>query len=222
MNLNIGSVDRAVRIVGGLGLILLAAMGLIGAWGYIGMLPLLTGMVRTCPAYSLLGIGPRLDQAQETDMSLTQGEHATQLLDALLRRRDGRGLVKPVLGRSILEDVGANPRAGVMLGQARSLLDYICTVSEVPLVGQLILLGKEDGWDGAWATWRPFGSLLRAAPQLTIWSDQHVNLIRAGLVAPTAGVVKLWQQIEPLAEQLLNAALLAAQREIDRYVSECL
>ena len=222
MNLNIGSVDRAVRIVGGLGLILLAAMGLIGAWGYIGMLPLVTGMVRICPAYILLGIGPRLDQAQETDMSLTQGEHATQLLDALLRRRDGRGLVKPVLGRSILEDVGANPRAGVMLGQGRSLLDYICTVSEVPLVGQLILLGKEDGWDGAWATWRPFGSLLRAAPQLTIWSDQHVNLIRAGLVAPTAGVVKLWQQIEPLAEQLLNAALLTAQREIDRYVSECL
>ena len=51
---------------------------------------------------------------------------------------------------------------------------------------------------------------------------KHVDLIRAGLVAPTAGVVKLWQQIEPRAGQLLNAALLTAQREIDRYVTECL
>jgi hypothetical protein len=56
MNLNIGSVDRPVRIVGGLGLILLAAMGLIGAWGYIRILPLITGIVRVCPAYSLLGM----------------------------------------------------------------------------------------------------------------------------------------------------------------------
>ena len=39
-------------------------------------------------------------------------------------------------------------------GQARSLLEYVCTIGDVPLIGQLILLGKEDGWDGAWAsTW---------------------------------------------------------------------
>ena len=56
MNVNVGSVDRAVRIAVGLGLIALAVMGVIGVWGYIGVVPLLTGIVRVCPAYSLLGI----------------------------------------------------------------------------------------------------------------------------------------------------------------------
>jgi hypothetical protein len=56
MNVNVGSVDRAVRIAVGLGLIALAALGVIGVWGYIGVVPLLTGIVRVCPAYSLLGI----------------------------------------------------------------------------------------------------------------------------------------------------------------------
>jgi hypothetical protein len=37
-------------------LILLAAMGVIGVWGYVGIVPLITGIVRVCPAYSLLGI----------------------------------------------------------------------------------------------------------------------------------------------------------------------
>jgi hypothetical protein len=56
MKVNVGTVDRVVRIVVGLALIGLAAAGTIGAWGYIGILPLLTGFMRTCPAYSLLGI----------------------------------------------------------------------------------------------------------------------------------------------------------------------
>jgi hypothetical protein len=56
MDLNVGSADRAMRVVIGLGLILLAAMGVIGVWGYVGIVPLITGIVRVCPAYSLLGI----------------------------------------------------------------------------------------------------------------------------------------------------------------------
>ena len=56
MKVNVGTVDRVVRIVVGLALIGLAAAGTIGAWGYIGILPLLTGFLRICPAYSLLGI----------------------------------------------------------------------------------------------------------------------------------------------------------------------
>jgi hypothetical protein len=47
---------RILRIVGGLVLIGLAFTGTIGAWGYIGVLPLLTGFLRTCPAYTLLGV----------------------------------------------------------------------------------------------------------------------------------------------------------------------
>ena len=53
---NVGSADRILRIVVGLALIALAVMGKIGVWGYIGIVPLLTGLLRTCPAYSLLGV----------------------------------------------------------------------------------------------------------------------------------------------------------------------
>ena len=56
MNVNVGSVDRVVRIVAGVAMIGLAVAGTIGPWGYIGIMPLLTGFMRVCPAYSLLGI----------------------------------------------------------------------------------------------------------------------------------------------------------------------
>ena len=55
MKANIGSVDRIVRLVAGLALIGLAVAGTIGPWGYIGVVLLLTGFLRVCPAYSLLG-----------------------------------------------------------------------------------------------------------------------------------------------------------------------
>lgn len=53
---NVGGIDRVARIVIGLALIGLAALGTIGVWGYIGIVPLITGLARTCPAYSLLGV----------------------------------------------------------------------------------------------------------------------------------------------------------------------
>lgn len=56
MQVNVGTVDRVLRIVAGLVLIGLAATGRIGAWGWIGIVPLLTGIVRVCPAYSILGV----------------------------------------------------------------------------------------------------------------------------------------------------------------------
>lgn len=56
MNVNVGGMDRVLRIVVGVVLITLAATGVVGAWGWIGVLPLVTGLFRVCPAYSLLGI----------------------------------------------------------------------------------------------------------------------------------------------------------------------
>jgi hypothetical protein len=53
--LNVGNLDRAVRIALGLTLVSLAAFGVIGAWGYIGLLLVLTGAVALCPLYSLFG-----------------------------------------------------------------------------------------------------------------------------------------------------------------------
>ena len=56
MNANVGTVDRVLQVLFGLALIALAALGKIGGWGYIGVVPLATGLFRFCPAYSLLGI----------------------------------------------------------------------------------------------------------------------------------------------------------------------
>jgi hypothetical protein len=56
MKVNEGRLDRGIRVTAGLVLIALAATGIIGAWGYIGVVPLLTGAVGLCPLYSLLGM----------------------------------------------------------------------------------------------------------------------------------------------------------------------
>ena len=56
MKANEGTIDRAMRIIAGLALIALAYTGTIGMWGYIGILPLVTGIVGICPAYSIFGI----------------------------------------------------------------------------------------------------------------------------------------------------------------------
>jgi hypothetical protein len=56
MNRNEGTLDRSLRVIAGLAIIGMAATGVIGAWGYVGVVPLLTGAVGWCPVYTLLGI----------------------------------------------------------------------------------------------------------------------------------------------------------------------
>lgn len=56
MKANVGGMDRVLRIVAGLVLIALAATGLVGAWGYLGVVVLATGVFRFCGAYTLLGL----------------------------------------------------------------------------------------------------------------------------------------------------------------------
>ena len=56
MQANVGTPDRIVRIVAGVVLIALAATGTIGPWGWIGVVPLATGLFGWCPAYKLLGM----------------------------------------------------------------------------------------------------------------------------------------------------------------------
>lgn len=53
---NIGNIDRAARIVGGLILIALVFVGPQTAWGWIGVIPLATALTGWCPAYSIFGI----------------------------------------------------------------------------------------------------------------------------------------------------------------------
>lgn len=56
MKLNEGAVDRILRIIVGLVVLSLAFIGPQTAWGYLGVIPLLTGIVGFCPLYALLGI----------------------------------------------------------------------------------------------------------------------------------------------------------------------
>ena len=56
MTCNIGHTDRILRITVGVTLIGLAVFGIAGPWAWIGIIPLATGIFRTCPAYNLLGI----------------------------------------------------------------------------------------------------------------------------------------------------------------------
>lgn len=56
MKANVGGIDRILRALAGLTLIGAAALGVIGVWGYVGIVPLATALFRFCPAYTLLGI----------------------------------------------------------------------------------------------------------------------------------------------------------------------
>jgi Protein of unknown function (DUF2892) len=53
---NVGTWDRALRITVGLSLISAALLGWVGAWGWIGVVPLATGVFRFCPAYLPFGL----------------------------------------------------------------------------------------------------------------------------------------------------------------------
>jgi hypothetical protein len=48
--------DRAIRVVLGVGLLSLAFSGPQTPWGYIGILPLVTGLAGYCPLYQLVGL----------------------------------------------------------------------------------------------------------------------------------------------------------------------
>lgn len=56
MKLNVGGIDRILRIVAGLALIGLTLAGVIGVWGWIGVVPLFTGLFKFCPLYTMLGM----------------------------------------------------------------------------------------------------------------------------------------------------------------------
>lgn len=55
MTKNVGSIDKIIRIVAGLVLIALAILGIATPWTWIGIVPLATGLMGWCPAYTLIG-----------------------------------------------------------------------------------------------------------------------------------------------------------------------
>ena len=55
MKSNVGGIDRILRIAAGLGLIGATLAGVIGPWGWVGVVPLATGLINFCPLYTVLG-----------------------------------------------------------------------------------------------------------------------------------------------------------------------
>lgn len=56
MQQNVGGIDKTMRIVLGVALIALTLTGTINAWGWLGLIPLLTGVFNFCPVYALFKI----------------------------------------------------------------------------------------------------------------------------------------------------------------------
>lgn len=56
MRTNVGGIDKVLRIAVGIALIAMAYMNVVGVWAYIGVVPLLTGLIGWCPIYPMLGI----------------------------------------------------------------------------------------------------------------------------------------------------------------------
>ena len=56
MRLNVCGIDRFLRVTIGLVLVGLTLSGKIGVWGWVGLLPLLTGVFKFCPAYAIFGL----------------------------------------------------------------------------------------------------------------------------------------------------------------------
>ena len=56
MKKNVGSVERVIRVIAGIAILSLAFVGPQSPWAYLGIIPLVTGLMGWCPAYALLGI----------------------------------------------------------------------------------------------------------------------------------------------------------------------
>ena len=56
MKVNVGTLDRALRVAGGSLLIVLTLLNVIGPWGGLGIIAIATGVFRFCPAYTILGL----------------------------------------------------------------------------------------------------------------------------------------------------------------------
>ena len=63
---NEGNVDRGLRVVVGLAVLSLVFVGPQTAWGWVGLVPLVTGLAGFCPLYSILGINTCSTEREST------------------------------------------------------------------------------------------------------------------------------------------------------------
>ncbi len=60
MEINVGGIDRLLRFVVGLALMVAAASGAVGVWGWIGVVVMATSVFSFCPIYQKFGFSSRL------------------------------------------------------------------------------------------------------------------------------------------------------------------
>jgi hypothetical protein len=65
-------VDRVLRVMLGLVLLSLVLIGPRTAWGFVGLLPLVTGVIGSCPLYTLLGISTCRSRCSGESVSSTK------------------------------------------------------------------------------------------------------------------------------------------------------
>lgn len=58
MTANVGSVDKVIRIILGLAILVIGYLN-ESWWGLVGLVPLITAFVGFCPAYSLIGVSTK-------------------------------------------------------------------------------------------------------------------------------------------------------------------
>lgn len=56
MQINEGKADRIIRVILGIGLLSLVFVGPQSAWGFVGVVPLFTGLFGFCPLYKVFGL----------------------------------------------------------------------------------------------------------------------------------------------------------------------
>ncbi len=56
MKQNVGGIDKILRIIVGIALVAATVLGYLPVWGYIGVVPLVTGLIGFCPLYPLFGL----------------------------------------------------------------------------------------------------------------------------------------------------------------------
>ncbi len=65
MKVNIGNADRAIRIIGGIGVISLAYWGPHSQWGWLGIIPFITGIFGYSPLYAIFDINTKSTYAKK-------------------------------------------------------------------------------------------------------------------------------------------------------------
>ena len=73
MQQNIGTIDRIIRTVVGSTLIILALLNVIGWWGWLGIVPILSAVFRYTPVYGLLGISTDKKKSSSSSASSNSG-----------------------------------------------------------------------------------------------------------------------------------------------------